>query len=102
MRVPAQTTAHRIDLNYYSFANKLLKPGTKVEELIAALNGCRLTTNIAMHICVVDKGKVKTKFTLEQATKAQKGSRTKTSSFSNPGASWGGRSRPHPGRFTLG
>jgi hypothetical protein len=36
-------------------------------------------------------------FTLEQATKAQRGY-----SFSNLGARWGGWSTPRPGRFTTG
>ena len=84
MCLPAQTAAYHIDLNYYSFANKLLKPETKVEEFNAALNGCRLAANTAMHICVDDKGKVKVKFTLEQATKAQRGSRTTDLLFLQP------------------
>ena len=46
--------------------------------------------------------KVKVKFTLEQATKAQRGSRDKLYSIFNLGAGWGGWSTPRPGRFTPG
>jgi len=45
--------------------------------------------------------KIKVKFTLEQATKAQKGSRGIAVLF-NLGARWGGCSTPRPGRFTPG
>jgi hypothetical protein len=48
------------------------------------------------------KVKVKVKFTLEQATKAQRGSRGIALLFFNPGARRGGWSTPHPGRFTPG
>jgi hypothetical protein len=81
MCLSAQRAAHLIDLNDCSFANKILKPETKVEELNTATNGCRLTASTAMHICVEDKGKIKVKFTLEQATKVQKGSRTRALFF---------------------
>jgi len=43
------------------------------------------------------KVKVKVKFTLEQATKAQTGSRGIALLFLYP---WGGWSTPRPGRFT--
>ena len=46
--------------------------------------------------------KVKAKFTLEQAMKAQSGSRGTTYSFFNLGARWGGWSTPRPVRFTAG
>jgi len=46
--------------------------------------------------------KVKVQFTLEQATKAQKGSRGKLYSFFNLGARGGGWSTLRPGRFTPG
>jgi hypothetical protein len=45
---------------------------------------------------------VKTKFTLEQATKAQRRSRGITLLFFNLGSRWGGWSTPLPGRFTSG
>jgi hypothetical protein len=44
---------------------------------------------------------VKVKFTLEEATKAQWGSRGIALIF-NLGATWGGWSTPRPGRFTPG
>jgi hypothetical protein len=47
------------------------------------------------------KVKVQVKFTLEQATKAQRESRG-IYSFFNLGARWGGWSTPRPGRFTPG
>ena len=43
---------------------------------------------------------VKVKFILEQATKAQRGSRGIALLFFNLGARWGGWSTPRPGRFT--
>jgi hypothetical protein len=46
--------------------------------------------------------KVKVKFTLEQAMKAQRGSRGKLYPFFNLGAIWGGCSTSRPGRFTPG
>jgi hypothetical protein len=45
---------------------------------------------------------IKLKFTLEQATKTQRGSRGITYSFFNVGARWGGWSTPRLGRFTPG
>jgi hypothetical protein len=45
---------------------------------------------------------LKVKVNLEQATKAQKGSRGIALSFFNLGARWGGWSTPRPGRFTPG
>jgi len=45
---------------------------------------------------------VKVKLTLEQATKAQRGSRGIALLFFNLGARWGGWSTPRPGRFTPG
>jgi len=42
------------------------------------------------------------KFTLEQAMKAQRGSRVQMYSFFNHGARWGGWSTPRPGHFTSG
>jgi hypothetical protein len=47
------------------------------------------------------KVKVKVKFTLEQDTEAQRGSRGITLLF-NFGARWVGWSTPRPGRFTPG
>jgi hypothetical protein len=44
--------------------------------------------------------KVKVKFTLEQATKAQRWSRGVTLLFFNLGARWGGWSTLRPGDFT--
>jgi len=44
----------------------------------------------------------KVKFTLEQATKAQKGNRDIIYYFFNLGARGGGWSTPRPGRFTPG
>jgi hypothetical protein len=41
-------------------------------------------------------------FTLEQATKAQRGSRCIALLFLQPRGRWGGWSTPRPGRFTLG
>ena len=46
--------------------------------------------------------KVKIKFTLEQATNAQRGSRFYIYSFFNLGAKWGRWLMPQPGRFTPG
>ena len=48
------------------------------------------------------KVNVKVKFTIEQATKAQSGSRVIDLFFFNLGARWGGCSTPRPGRFTPG
>jgi hypothetical protein len=48
------------------------------------------------------KEKVKVKFTLEQATKAQRGVEVYLYSFFNLGARWCGWSTPRPGRFTPG
>jgi hypothetical protein len=45
---------------------------------------------------------VKVKFTLEQATKAQRVSRGIAVPFLNLGARWGGLSAPRPGHFTPG
>jgi hypothetical protein len=46
--------------------------------------------------------KVKVKVTLEQVTKAHRGNRGIALIFFNLGARWGGRSTPHPGRYTPG
>jgi len=48
------------------------------------------------------KVKVKIKFTLEQATKAQRGSRVIALLFFNLEARWGGWLTPRPGRFNPG
>jgi len=45
---------------------------------------------------------VKVKFTLEQATKAQRGVEIELYSFFNIGARWGGLSTSHPSRFIPG
>jgi hypothetical protein len=45
---------------------------------------------------------IKVKLTLEQPTKAQRGSRGIAYSFFNLGARWGGWSTPIPGLFTPG
>ena len=47
-----------------------------------------------------DVDRVKVKFTLEQTTKAQRGSKVQLFSFLNLCARWGGCSTPRPGRFT--
>jgi hypothetical protein len=44
--------------------------------------------------------KVKLKVTLQQATKAQRGSRGLAILYFNLSARWGGWSTPRPGRFT--
>ena len=55
------------------------------------------------YVKVTVKVKVKVKITLEQATKAQRGSRgIALLFFFNLGARWGEWSRPRPGRFTPG
>jgi hypothetical protein len=46
--------------------------------------------------------KVNVKVTLEQASKAKKGSRYITILFFNVSARWGGWSTPRPGRFASG
>jgi hypothetical protein len=48
------------------------------------------------------KVKVKVKVALEQATKAQRGSRGIALLFLNLGARWGGWSTPNPGHLTPG
>jgi len=48
------------------------------------------------------KVKLKVMFTLEQATKTQRGLEVQLYSFFNFGARWGGWSTPRPGRFTTG
>ena len=48
------------------------------------------------------KLKVKVNFTLEQATKDQRGSRGIAHPFFNLGGMWDGWSTPRPGRFTRG
>jgi len=67
------------------------------------LHACTYITGASFsNVCSISQSvkiKVKVKFTLEQATKAQRGSRGTVLLF-NLGARWGGWSTPHPGHFT--
>ena len=60
----------------------------------------RLALGLRWSIASTSKVKVKIKFALEQATKAQRWSRGILYSFFNLGARWGGWLTPRPGRFT--
>jgi len=67
----------------------------------AAETGLLLTQRISFALKL--KVKIKVKFTLEEATKAQRGSRCiALYSFINLGARWGWVATPCPGCFTPG
>ena len=54
----------------------------------------------SIHVKV--KAKVKVKFSLQQATKVQRGVEVYFYSFFNLGATWDGWTTPRPGSLTLG